>query len=280
MDESVATTSVPTIIDYAERRRTGLRLYEEIMAVAHPAPTSPRSATLIDFIFAEIWSRPGLTRRERRLVTITCLAGADAHSSLADHVYGALATADLTVAELDEWVLHFAVYCGWGKAEICESIIDEQAARLASEKGQPAPVRALAPLTTVSEDQELRKQGGEAEFREVNYVPAPQRGVPYYDDGILNFVFGDMWKRAGLNRRDRRFITLACVGLDDTVGPIHSHVYSALKSGEVTYPEMREVVLQFAAYCGWPKGSMMQATADGEWARVRAEAEAGLVRGT
>lgn len=51
------------VIDHVARRRRGLQLYREIMAREHPEPTSPRAATLIDFVFAEIWSRPGLSRR-------------------------------------------------------------------------------------------------------------------------------------------------------------------------------------------------------------------------
>jgi 4-carboxymuconolactone decarboxylase len=63
-------------------------------------------------------------------------------------------------------------------------------------------------------------------------------------------------------------MTLACVGLDDTLIPVRSHVYSAMKTGDVTYDEMREMVLQVAASSGWPKASFMQQTVDEEHARV------------
>ncbi|MCW2526561.1 MAG: hypothetical protein JWM76_1421, partial [Pseudonocardiales bacterium] len=90
-------------IDHEQRRRDGLAIYAEIMGVNHPEPDSPRTAALIDFVYAEIWARPGLSRRARRLITLSCLAGADAFASLGDHIYGALASGDLTVEELDEW---------------------------------------------------------------------------------------------------------------------------------------------------------------------------------
>ncbi len=221
------------IVDYAERRRRGLALYREIMQAEHPEPDSARGAALIDFVFAEIWSRRGITRRERRLIALSCAAGADALDTVGDHCYAALKSGDLSFDELDELVLHFAVYCGWAKAQTIERILDVQQARVYAERGEAAPAREREPLTTVAADQEMRKQGGEQEFRDVNCAPSPPRGVPYYDDGILNFVFGDMWKRPGLSRRDRRWITLACVGLDDTIGPIRSHVYSAMKSGDM-----------------------------------------------
>ena len=39
--------------------------------------------------------------------------------------------------------------------------------------------------------------------------------------------------------------------------------------------EIQEPVLQFAAYSGWPKASMLQGTVMSERARVQSEAEAG-----
>jgi 4-carboxymuconolactone decarboxylase len=260
--------TAPRVVDPHERRQRGLELYREIMAREHPEPTTPRSATLIDFVFAEIWSRPGITRRERRLIAMSCAAGADAFGSLGDHFYAALKTDEFSIDELREFVLHFAVYCGWPKAESVERVLDEQWSQINEDNGSPTPPAQPHPVSSIPTDQELRKQGGEQEFEDVNWVPAPPRGVPYYDDGILNFVFGDMWKRPGLSRRDRRWITLACVGLDDTTTPIQSHVYSAMKSGDISFDEMREMVLQFAAHSGWPKGSFMQATVDEMHARI------------
>jgi 4-carboxymuconolactone decarboxylase len=246
------------IVDYAERRARGRRLYEEVMHRPAPDIVTPRVESLIDFIYAEIWSRGVLTRRERRLVTLTLLAGTNALPSLADHCYAALVSGDLTYDELHAVVLHFAVYCGWGKAEVFERVLEEQWALLHTERGEPVPVRPEEPLTTISPDQEQRKQFAEARFVETNCVPAPARGVPYYEAGILSYVFADMWSRPELNRRDRRWVTLACVGIMDAPAPITSHVYSAMRTGDVTAEEMGEFVLQFAPYAGWPKGSDMQ----------------------
>jgi len=257
-----------TVVDYQERRQRGQELYAEIMGRAAPPSTSPRSAALLDFVYAEIWSRGTITRRERRLITLACAAGADGYETLSEHLYAALATGDLNYEELQEVVLHFAVYCGWAKAEAFERILDEQWRLLHAERGTSVPARDDETLTSIPADQELRTQGGEQEFADVNWVPAPPRDVPYYEAGILNYVFGDLWKRPGLSRRDRRWVTVACVGLDDSVGPIQSHVYSAMRSGDIAFDEMRELVLHFAAYSGWPKASFLQQTVDAQYARV------------
>ncbi|MGX7681190.1 carboxymuconolactone decarboxylase family protein [Jatrophihabitans sp. DSM 45814] len=66
-------------------------------------------------------------------------------------------------------------------------------------------------------------------------------------------------------------ITLACVALADTEGPVRSHVYSAMKSRDISYEEMKEVCLHSAAYYGWPKGSFLAQVIDEQWARIQAE---------
>ena len=264
-------TSILASVSPQERRDKGLALYREIMACDPPAILTPRSATLIDFVYAEIWSRPALSVRDRRIVALTCAAGADAHTVVADHFYAALKLGERTIDELHEFVLHFAVYCGWPKAEVVEAILIEQWQRICDESSSDGDWKP-EPLSAAPADQSLRKAGGEQEFRDVNFREAPPRGIPYYDNGILNFVFGEMWKRPGLSRRDRRLITLACVGLDDTIGPIQSHVYSAMKSGDLTYEEMWELVLQFAASSGWPKAQYMQQSADEMHERILDEA--------
>ena len=79
----------------------------------------------------------------------------------------------------------------------------------------------------------------------MNLVPAPGRDSPYQHAGILNFVFGHVWQRPGLGRRDRRFLTVACVGVDEAPLPILSHVGSALGSGDISKTEMDELILTF-----------------------------------
>lgn len=258
-----------------ERRARGARAFEDVMTFAPPADGAPAIANgLIDFVFAEIWTRPGLTRRDRRFVTLACVAAADADGPLEDHVYAALNSGDLTITEMRETVLHFAVYAGWPKASRFNGVVDEQWARICAARGeQVPPPEPLLPLTTAS-DPEARLLGGEASFREINCLAfAPPRDNPYSGAGILNFVFGEMWLRPGLGMKERRLITVACVAFQDAPTPIMSHVYAALKSGDVSPGEMDEVALHFAAYYGWPKGSYLNQVIAEQKERVLKEAE-------
>ena len=50
-----------------DRLERGRRAYADVMTVAAPADSSPATRHLLDFVFAEVWQRSGLTRRERSM---------------------------------------------------------------------------------------------------------------------------------------------------------------------------------------------------------------------
>ena len=61
--------------------------------------------------WGDVWSRDGLDRRARSLVTLGVLVALRAHDELAVHVRGAIQN-DLSPAEISEVLLHTAVYAG------------------------------------------------------------------------------------------------------------------------------------------------------------------------
>lgn len=258
-----------------DRMDRGRRAYADIMTVPAPGDTSPATRHLLDFVFAEVWQRPGLTVRERRFVALPCVAAADAEAPMRDHIYAALNSGDLGIDEMRETVLHFAVYAGWPKASRFNMVVDEQWNRIHHERGLPVPSPApLLPLTTPS-DPEARLAVGEQSFKDINCLPyAPQRDNPFQGAGILNFVFGEMWLRPNLGMKERRLITVACVAFQDSPYPIMSHVYAALKSRDLSFGEMDEVALQFAVHYGWPKGSHLNQVIAEQKERVTAEWDA------
>jgi 4-carboxymuconolactone decarboxylase len=256
--------------DHARERMR--RAYTDVMTVPAPDQQSNAMARLLTFVYAEVWQRPVLTRRERRFITLACVAAADAEAPLRDHVYGALNSADLSITEMQETVLHFAVYAGWPKASRFNMIVDETWERIHRERGQqmPPPV-PLLPLSTPSATED-RLAVGEQAFKDINCLPfAPTRDNPFSGAGILNFVFGEMWLRPGLGMKERRLITVTCVAFQDAPYPILSHVYAALKSRDVSFDEMDEFVLHFAAHYGWPKASQLAQTIGEQKQRVSDE---------
>jgi 4-carboxymuconolactone decarboxylase len=242
-----------TIDDRLER---GRRAFADVMTFAAPEDFTPATASLLEFVYAQVWQRPVLSRRDRWFITLPCVAAADAEVPLREHVYAALNGGDVSITEMQEMVLHFAVYAGWPKASRFNMTVDEQWDRIHRDRGEAVPPpEPLLPLTTPSEP-EARLSVGEQSFMDVNCVPfVPIRDNPYSGAGILNFVFGEMWLRPGLGMKQRRLVTVACVAFQDAPIPILSHVYAALKSRDVSFDEMDELALQFAAYYGCAKAS-------------------------
>ena len=242
--------------------------YREVMTVDPPAASTPLELATRDFVFGQVWRRPGLSRRDRRLVTLTCVAAADAPQPIEDHVYAAFNSGDLELEPMLELVLQFAVYCGWPKASHLEMYVRTQWARVREERGEEvAPWPLLENGTLGESDWDARVERGAQEFADVNLISAPPPDSPYTHAGILNFVFGHVWQRPGLTRRERRLVTLAAVAIDDAPMPLWSHVTSALHSGDITKEEMDELVLHFAAYYGFPKAEALGATAEDAWAK-------------
>jgi alkylhydroperoxidase/carboxymuconolactone decarboxylase family protein YurZ len=70
---------------------------------------------LVDFLMESVWggilSRPGLSRRDRELITLAALTALDKPRELDHHVNGALA-AGLSKEEIIEVIVQMAVYAG------------------------------------------------------------------------------------------------------------------------------------------------------------------------
>jgi 4-carboxymuconolactone decarboxylase len=99
-----------------DRRRTGLAVYKEMgwgenEGVKELDPDLWKITT--DFLFGEIWSRPGLTLRERELVTIGVLMAAKA-DGMALHMRNAH-NVGVTFAEIKEVILQSTPYLGMPK---------------------------------------------------------------------------------------------------------------------------------------------------------------------
>jgi 4-carboxymuconolactone decarboxylase len=73
--------------------------------------TQPFQEFITRYAWGEIWSRPGLTRPERSIVTLTVLAALQHEDELAMHVKAALRNG-LTREQIQEVLLQVAVYAG------------------------------------------------------------------------------------------------------------------------------------------------------------------------
>ena len=65
-------------------------------------------------------------------------------------------------------------------------------------------------------------------------------------------VFGDVWERKGLSKRDRSLITVAALTALYRPDQLKGHIWRALDHG-VTKEEIVELITQLAFYAGWPR---------------------------
>jgi 4-carboxymuconolactone decarboxylase len=118
-----------------ERRARGVASFEKVMGFEPPALEGDLFLDVtLDHLFADVWDRPGLSVRDRRLVTLTVLMCLGHEPTLKLHLGAALRTGQLTDAEVDELVLHVAHYAGWPPAAVASQVVRQLRAERAAAK--------------------------------------------------------------------------------------------------------------------------------------------------
>ena len=65
-------------------------------------------------------------------------------------------------------------------------------------------------------------------------------------------LFGDVWERAALSKRDRSLITVAALIANGNTEQLTVHLNRAKQNG-LTETELAEVIIHLAFYAGWPR---------------------------
>ncbi|MCL3819428.1 bifunctional 3-oxoadipate enol-lactonase/4-carboxymuconolactone decarboxylase PcaDC [Aeromicrobium wangtongii] len=127
---------VPAPTTVAGVREAGMTVRREVLGDGHvdraTAEITDLTADFQDFItqyaWGSVWTRPGLDRRSRSLITLTALVARGHHEELAMHVRAAR-TNGLTNDEIKELLLQTAIYCGVPDANtayrIAQRVLDE-----------------------------------------------------------------------------------------------------------------------------------------------------------
>jgi len=119
--------------DLPEQRRRGLEKMEEVygfeMSDAGAGPGGDFFRYTADHLFADIWNRPGLSDRDRRLLLIGLLAGTGAHDVLTIQVPAALSSGDLDAEVLREIVIFLSHYAGWPIGARLNGLVEDTIAK-------------------------------------------------------------------------------------------------------------------------------------------------------
>src|SRR5262249_60750001 len=125
-------------------RSRGRAIWRKVMQADPPPVTDAYTEVTTDHLMGQIWTRPGLARRDRRLVTLTIAAVAGQDGPLRNHLRASLDSGDLSIEELHEWVVHLAHYGGWPAATTAYAALGEISATTKSARAR----RTLAAKTT------------------------------------------------------------------------------------------------------------------------------------
>jgi 4-carboxymuconolactone decarboxylase len=223
--------------------------------VAETAPDLARFT--VEFGYGDIWSQPGLTPRQRQIGTIAALAAlGNAAPQLRFHIAGAL-NVGCTRREIVETFIHTSVYAGF-----------------------PAALNALAAAREVFTARGDGDEGGEGGEGDAAVAEEPAGGDRYARgldllravDGpagpavvdsladiapdlgryLVEYVFGDVYARTGLDLRTRELATIAMCTALGTAGPqLRVHLRAFLHVGG-TREEIVTLLTQLSGYAGFP----------------------------
>jgi 4-carboxymuconolactone decarboxylase len=96
-----------------ERRRRGLETMTEIYGWEMSDGDGDFFAYTVEHLFADIWNRPGLSVRDRRLLLLGVLVGHNDHDVLPIQLGAAFANGELDEQALREIVVFLSHYAGW-----------------------------------------------------------------------------------------------------------------------------------------------------------------------
>jgi 4-carboxymuconolactone decarboxylase len=191
-------------------------------------------------VLGDLWKRPGLSPRDRSVVTVAALVAKNQSVEMAFHFNLALDNG-AKPTELSEIITHLAFYSGWANATGAVSIAkDVFAARGIGADQLPDATPTLLPLDEAADAQRALS---------VEQSAGPvSPGVVEFTNGIL---FRDVWLRPGLAPRDRSLVTVTSLITNGQTAQVGYHLGRAMDNG-LKKEEAQELLTHLAFYAGWP----------------------------
>lgn len=253
-----------------DRHTRGLKLLEQIAgpeqagivdAIAALHPDIARYT--VEFAYGDVYARPGLTLAQRQLATVAALAAlGNAAPQLRFHIGGAL-NAGCTPTEIVEACIHLTVYAGFPAAlnalTATRQVLAERGLTMppppatgdaaGGERGDGGDGPGTAPDRYGRGWAALAAIDGHAGEQVVASLADIAPDLGRY---IVEFAFGDVYTRPGLDLKTRELVTVAaCTALGTATPQLKVHVRGFLNVGG-TEEELVEILLQMAVYAGFP----------------------------
>ncbi|MBZ5739185.1 carboxymuconolactone decarboxylase family protein [Nocardioides mangrovi] len=115
--------------DLPEARRRGLEKMEEVYGFEMTDGSGDFFRYTAEHLFGDIWQRPGLSTRDRRIFLIGMLVGQRANDVLTIQVPAALANEELDAEALRELVILACHYDGWPNGSRMNAVVEDSIAK-------------------------------------------------------------------------------------------------------------------------------------------------------
>ncbi|MEU0494963.1 carboxymuconolactone decarboxylase family protein [Mycobacterium sp. NPDC006124] len=127
-----------------ELRRKGLEKMNEVYSWEMPNIEGDAFFDLtVDHLFGTIWTRPGLSMRDKRLMTLAVVTALGEQGLAEIQVNAAMANGELTEDELKEMAIFLTQYVGFPRGAGLNGVVGKVAAKRkkAADKGSPEDKR-------------------------------------------------------------------------------------------------------------------------------------------
>lgn len=232
-------------------RRDGAEMRARLFGAELPDPASSIAPELDDLVaevtFGAVWSRPGLALPDRMIATLAALCAVQRLNHLHRYV-GAALDLGLDPTAIVEILVQCGIYAGFTASEEAIGV----AGMVFAERGVSLPDEAAAPASL----EELTAQG--RELLETLHGSRGYEGYAAPDNRVtgalyplaIQYGYGEIWHRPGLDRRQRALCAVAAFTALRLEGQVRKFGQSALNAG-LAGGEIIEAVIQTAPYSGF-----------------------------
>ena len=105
-------------------------------------------------LFGEVWERPGLSKRDRSLITCATLIALGREKQLVGHLQRALDNG-LSKNELSEVITHLAFYAGWPAAMTAALVAKEVFEKMIASGSTAADIVTAEGLTQIDDESQI-----------------------------------------------------------------------------------------------------------------------------
>ena len=229
----------------------------------------------IDVVMGDVWCRPQLSRRDRSLIVLSVLATVGSTEELSIHTLIGLNNG-LSRDEIEEVILHVAGYAGFPMAMQATRIVDDRFCEIDGVDRLPEK-----PAAESKSSEQRRADACDVRRTLTNgrSDPDPEADLAAMieelgDVGLIAYewVFGDLWARPQLSRRDRSLVVISILTALSKSAELAFHVPAGLHHG-LSREEIEEIMVQMCIYGGLPRAVEGIRAAKAAFAKIDKRAE-------